>query len=227
MSGFHNSMNRVIITHGPGFEPIDEARRITNFSTGHLGTKLAESFASSGFPVIALRGVLATYPMASYPVETIPFTTNGNLIQKLKEIGDPDAVGWVFHLAALCDFAVSQILDDAGTPLNQAKIPTRNGGITLRLEPSIKVLPHLPHMFPKAQVVGWKYELNGAKADALQAAHQQIQGIQSAACVVNGSAYGPGFGFVLPDGNYQHLPDADALADWLVSWCTNHHNNRN
>jgi len=34
---------KVIITCGPSYEPIDEVRRLTNFSTGELGVQLSDS----------------------------------------------------------------------------------------------------------------------------------------------------------------------------------------
>ncbi|HVY71907.1 MAG TPA: phosphopantothenoylcysteine decarboxylase, partial [Verrucomicrobiae bacterium] len=36
---------KVIVTCGPSYEPIDEVRRLTNFSTGELGVLLAEELA--------------------------------------------------------------------------------------------------------------------------------------------------------------------------------------
>ena len=45
-------------------------------------------------------------------------------------------------------------------------------------------------------IVGWKYELDGSRADAIARARKQIQFPSTDACVVNGSAYGEGFGFL-------------------------------
>lgn len=40
---------KVIVTFGPAYEPVDEVRRITNFSTGELGSTL--SAASFGWAI--------------------------------------------------------------------------------------------------------------------------------------------------------------------------------
>lgn len=207
---------RAILTHGPGYEPIDDARRITNFSTGKLGTYLAEYLAGKGFEVTALRGELATAPAAGEPVETIAFSTNEDLLEKLKSIPESGSVDLVLHLAALCDFGVSKVTNDKGEELNQSKIPTRDGGIILQLAPSIKVLPQLKGIFPGARIVGWKYELNGDDSSAVEAGLRQVRSILSDGCVVNGRAYGDGFGFVDSGGHCHHLADSEALAEWLV-----------
>lgn len=210
-------MKRVIITHGPGYEPIDEARRITNISTGKLGTALAEKFAAAGFQVTAFRGSLATFPQAAPPVETIEFTTNDDLVEKLNRVPSTESVIAVFHAAALCDYRVKEIQSAASDNLDFRKIPSSEGSLNLVLEPTTKVLPKLGSLFPNADIIGWKYELNGGKNEAVAAGLKQINGVQSAGCVVNGKAYGEGFGFLHPSGKIIHLNNADELADWLVS----------
>lgn len=216
-------MKRVIITHGPGFEPIDEARRITNISTGRLGTVLAEKCAEAGLNVLAMRGDLATYPQASGKITTIPFTTNADLLGKLSKIDSPESIDCVFHAAALCDYKVAEISSDSQKKLNFNKIPSSEGKISLILEPSIKVLPQLPDLFPNARIVGWKYELNGEPSDAIQAGINQINKVGSDACIVNGKAYGEGFGFLKPDRQLEHFNNLEQLADSLVSWTLSEH----
>ena len=53
---------KVIVTAGPSYEPIDQVRRLTNFSTGELGLRLADALAQAGCEVWCLRGVSAVYP---------------------------------------------------------------------------------------------------------------------------------------------------------------------
>ncbi len=212
-------MKRVIITHGPGYEPIDQVRRITNFSTGSLGSLLAARFASAGFEVHAFRGELATAPSAPAPVHTIPFSTNADLLAKLEEHGAKGPVGWVFHVAALCDFCVDSVTDENGSALDQAKIPTRDGSISMILKPSIKILPQMRRIFPAARIVGWKYELNGDRNSALEAGRRQLREAGVDACVINGRAWGDGFGFMDAPDSCVHIGNSQALADSLVSWC--------
>ena len=50
-----------IVTAGPTFEPLDDVRRLTNFSTGRLGTELANFLAAHGHQVTLLIGESATY----------------------------------------------------------------------------------------------------------------------------------------------------------------------
>ena len=51
-----------IVTAGPTFEPLDDVRRLTNFSTGRLGTELANFLTARGHHVTLLIGESATWP---------------------------------------------------------------------------------------------------------------------------------------------------------------------
>ena len=50
-----------IVTAGPTYEPIDQVRRLTNHSTGQLGTGLAKRLAANGHEVTLLRSRSATH----------------------------------------------------------------------------------------------------------------------------------------------------------------------
>jgi len=200
----------IIITCGPSYEPIDQVRRITNFSTGRLGITLANAFIDAGHAVQCLKGEQATDP-TPLKINATPFSTNDDLLQKLKTLST-ERIDAIFHAAALCDFK----------PIAQSthkKIPTNQGNLTIQLEPTTKVLPRLRPLFPKAKIVGWKYELDGSRNDALQKAFAQIQSAHTNACVLNGAAYGDGFGFC-EKGEVQHVPDLDSLCTHLINWTT-------
>lgn len=211
----------VIVTAGPSYEPIDEVRRLTNFSTGELGVLLSNQFAAAGFTVDCLRGVAATHPAPLAGCRHLPFTTNDDLLQRLTGLSREKPIDAVFHAAALCDFKVLEVQADSGATVSSAKIDSRGGELTLRLGPAAKVIGKLCGLFPQAALVGWKYELNGARADALSRARRQMEENRTDACVLNGRAWGGGFGFCTPDGNVRALDDKSALASFLVQWLKN------
>ena len=95
---------RIIITTGPSYAPLDEVRRLSNFSTGELGTLLAEGFAAGGHRVLCLRGEASTFSAPFWGVEVAPFTTNDDLQSRLERIVAREEVNFIFHAAALCDF---------------------------------------------------------------------------------------------------------------------------
>ena len=208
-----------IVTAGPTYEPLDEVRRLTNFSTGRLGTELANFLAARGHKVILLVGESATYAGERRAQRVEPFTTTADLRHKLKAVS-AKKVDAIFHAAAVGDFAFGKIFmpNESGklTEIKSAKkISTRSGKLLVELVPTPKILAELRGWFPRTRIVGWKFEADGARADALSAAKRQITECSTDLCVANGPAYGEGFGLVARDGKTAHLASAPLLFEAL------------
>lgn len=203
---------RIFLTCGPSYEPIDEVRRITNFSTGTLGMHLARALAAVGHEVTCFRGVGATTTEPFGDAEVIPFFTNDDLLARLEGIEGREDAGAFLHVAALADFKVLRADD------GERKLSSRAGEVTLTLIPAGKVIAQLRGLFPNAKIAGWKYELDGTRAESLAKGAQQIAENRTDLCVVNGAAYGQGFGIVRAGQELVALPDADALVVWFTTW---------
>ena len=205
-------MPLALVTCGPAYEPIDEVRRITNQSTGELGSILSETLLRADFDVLCLRGEMSTYS-SPREVRVVPFTTNASLLALLERV--PTQPAAVFHAAALCDFLVHEI---EGTH-RQRKIRSNVSELRLILRPAEKLLPRLRSLFPEAIIVGWKYELNGSREDAAARARDQIVSSRTDACVVNGTSYGAGFGFLIRGTEKaRHLETKIELCRFLSQW---------
>jgi phosphopantothenoylcysteine decarboxylase/phosphopantothenate--cysteine ligase len=202
---------RIIVTCGPSYEPIDEARRITNFSTGELGARLSNRLTSAGYRVVCFRGEMATWRGAVKADQVVSFSTNDDLFAKLRKVALAGEAKAVFHTAALADFRVQR---DG----KERKISSRCEELKLTLYPATRVIAQLRLLFPKAVLVGWKYELDGTREDALAKGCLQIVQNRTDACVVNGAAYGSGFGVVKSEGEPSHCQNKVQLCDWLATW---------
>ena len=211
---------RVLVTLGPSWEPLDGARRITNMSTGRLGTTLSTAFASAGWEVVCLRGEGATHPAPAEGTEVRPFATNDDLAEILARLATGPRFDAIFHAAALCDYRIASVRDAAGTDLRSPKISTRDGRLVLELEPATKILPKLRGWFPEARIVGWKYELAGSREDAFGKARRQLHECRTDACVLNGAAHGEGYTVCHADGRRSTAPDAASLARRLMDVAT-------
>jgi phosphopantothenoylcysteine decarboxylase/phosphopantothenate--cysteine ligase len=212
---------KVIVTCGPSYEPIDEVRRITNFSTGELGVQLSQALARAGCEVFTFKGSGATYPDPDEPCRLSRFDTNDDLLKLLTQASALREVAAVFHVAALCDYQVSRVEDDQGRDCGSSKIASRSGALTLHLEPATKVIGKMRELFPASMLVGWKYELVGTRNDALAKAARQIDENGTDACVLNGRAFGPGFVFCQQESPLQVFSDKAGLVRFLIAWLEN------
>ena len=208
---------RVIVTCGPSFEPIDGVRRLSNFSTGELGLLLSAALSHAGHEVICLKGEGAVSRVDPGGARVDSFSTNATLLERLRELG-ANGAGAVFHAAALCDYQVETARTSNGVQMTAKKIPSRAGKLTLTLIPALKLLPELRGIFPSTKIVGWKYELDGTRDDAETKAREQIATCGTDACVVNGAAWGAGFGFFEPGRGIVPFADKPALCSFLTQW---------
>jgi phosphopantothenoylcysteine decarboxylase/phosphopantothenate--cysteine ligase len=160
-----------VVTAGPTYEPLDEVRRLTNFSTGKLGSDLANYLTEQGHDVVLLVGYYATHrgELKARTVET--FTTTADLRARLEALSTQGGVGAVFHAAAVSDFTFGGAWERNETgeliPCKERKISTRKGPLLAELKPTPKIIGHLRGWFPQAQLVGWKYELDGDRRSSL------------------------------------------------------------
>jgi phosphopantothenoylcysteine decarboxylase/phosphopantothenate--cysteine ligase len=206
-----------VVTAGPTYESLDEVRRLTNFSTGRLGTELAGYLSAHGHDVTLLIGELATYRGERQARKVETFTTTKDLHARLKKLSG-EAPDGVFHAAAVSDFTFGKVWRRAeGGGLDEVKsgkISTGAGTLLAELVPTPKIIAELRGWFPRARLTGWKYEVEGGRAGVIALGEQQMAKCLTDACVVNGRAYGDGFG-LLAGGKCLHLADAAALFEAL------------
>jgi phosphopantothenoylcysteine synthetase/decarboxylase len=207
-----------LVTAGPTYEPLDGARRLTNFSTGQLGTELANFLVAHGHEVTLLIGEQSSYRGERRAQHVGTFTTTASLRSKLQALAGK-SVGAVFHAAAVSDFSFGKVWTRTSqgelTEVKSGKISTRHGSLLAELLPTEKIITHLRDWFPNARLTGWKYEVDGERAGVIRSAETQIAECRTNACVANGPAYGDGFGLVTGNGACTHIADREKLFEAL------------
>ena len=214
---------RCLVTAGPTFEPLDEVRRFTNFSTGRLGLGLAAFLTRRGCDVHLLLSETATASPVPGEVGAIErFTTGADLAERLSR-GSARPVGAVFHAAAVADFCVGQVaeLGPKGElkSVQSRKHTTRQGALWVQLVPTPKILARLRTWFPQAKLIGWKYEVEGNREQAVGRGRDQLRENATDACVVNGPACGPGYIVLDVDGHSPHCATSAELYERLARLC--------
>ena len=142
------------------------------------------------------------------------FSTTADLRERLQALS-LQPVDAVFHAAAVSDFRFGKIWIRAATgdltEIHAGKIPTCQGPLLAELLPTPKIIAELRGWYPRARLVGWKFEVDGGRDAVIASAERQIAECRTEACVANGPAYGPGFGLVTGTENCHHLPDVISL----------------
>ena len=204
---------RVVITGGPSSEPVDKVRVITNRSTGKLAVTLADCFGRAGHQVTLFLGQGAIFRQTG----AIAFERNEDLDALLEGVEEPARVDLVLHAAALSDFGVEHV-SEQGACSTASKIASDARSLELRLVPKPKLIGKLRGLFPSAFIVGWKLEFEGDRADTIREAKKQIRENHTDACIVNGPAFGAGFGFCLMEGLTHSIATRRELAEFLLQF---------
>lgn len=209
---------RCIVTAGPTWEPLDGARRLTNFSTGSLGGTLANHLAFRGHDVLLLLGEGAVWRSPIAAIQVRSFSTTASLASELESNATSERLA-VFHAAAVSDFKVvgTSIRMESGglKPIESGKFSTRSGNLWVELTPTPKVISRLREWFPFGFLIGWKYEVDGGLEGVAAAGREQMTRTRVDHCVLNGPAYGAGFGVLNHDGSIQHLIGRPELLELL------------
>ncbi len=209
---------KCIVTAGPTFEPLDQVRRLTNFSTGRLGSELVNFLTGRGHEVTLFIGQQASWRGERRAQRVEAFTTTADLARRLQAAA-AEPVQAIFHAAAVSDFGFGKVWCRANAgelkELRGGKLSTREGTLLAELVPTPKIIASLRDWFPATRLVGWKYEVEGNRTAVVSAAQKQISACRTNGCVANGPAYGSGFGLVKAGSEYEHLDDISTLFEAL------------
>jgi phosphopantothenoylcysteine decarboxylase / phosphopantothenate---cysteine ligase len=138
----------ILISSGPTREPIDPVRFISNYSSGYMGSCLAEEAIRRGHKVVVVSGP-SEYALPKRS-RCIKIQTARQMQSALKgQIKSADAI---IMAAAVCDFYPEKI--------RKAKI-SRKGNLSLRLKATPDILASLPRK-PGQVFAGFALETQNA-----------------------------------------------------------------
>lgn len=212
---------RCIVTAGGTFESLDLVRRLTNASTGQLGSTLAGFLAARGHGVTLFRSQSASAPMPPAAVVVEGFGSTTDLASRFLATATDERIA-IFHAAAVSDFTVGltyrRVGEDGGglRAVCSSKFSTREGNLLVELRPTPKLLPGLREWYPRAMIAGWKFEVEGGREEALEAGRRQLTEAKTDVCIVNGPAHGPGYSVLSASGAIEVAVDAAALLQLLA-----------
>ena len=133
---------KVLITSGGTSEPIDDARVITNRSSGKMGLALAQMAYQYGADVTLVHAQNSA--TSHLPIRQKPYTSVTELLSLLEtELLKTDIV---IHAAAVSDFTV----DRAGEKLDSTI------SHTITLSPTKKIINEIKNINPNVVLIGFK-----------------------------------------------------------------------
>ncbi len=140
---------RILITAGPTWIAIDQARVISNIASGETGFILAKKFKKAGFLVTLLLG--PGYYNDKIPgIKIIPFKFYEQLAKLLKKELTKYKYSAIIHTAAVADYKPKKV-----TP---GKISSHLKKLRIDLIPTEKLINNFKKYSENLLVIGFKFE---------------------------------------------------------------------
>ncbi|MCL2406026.1 MAG: phosphopantothenate--cysteine ligase [Defluviitaleaceae bacterium] len=191
----------VLVTAGGTSEAIDSIRSITNYSTGRLGSTIADVFASNNAAVTYVYGTGANMP-SSKNINPIPIVNVQELTSTIEGLLENHKYDCIIHSMAVSDFTpqaymtlddivaniaaaistqpqqelastIKQAILASRQPLSQGKISSQTQNLMLCLQPTTKVIKLIKSKQPETILVGFKL-LSSATEGQLQQAASEV-----------------------------------------------------
>ena len=143
---------KIIVTSGPTRAYIDEIRYISNYSTGKLGSLVAEKLARKGIKISFIYGKGSLTPK-SKNVKLFEIETVQDLMKEIKK--EFKGAGAVVHAMAVLDYEPAKFI--------HAKVKSDKPGWTVKFKRTPKVIGMIKKLNPKAQLIGFKLEYKAGK----------------------------------------------------------------
>lgn len=198
---------RILITAGPVWVAIDQARVISNLATGETGFILADRFKKLGAKVTLLLGS-GNFCGCQTGIKVTRFKYFSELARLLDEELKSQKFAAVIHAAAVADYQPKEII--------HRKVSSLRKGWKINLVPTKKLINSLKIYQPDLFTVGFKFEPNANK-DKLIAKGKMLLIAARLNLVVANSNKNKGYQSYILDGLHKYGPflNKTKMADYL------------
>lgn len=178
-------MKQVLITAGGTSEYIDTVRKITNSSSGKLGSIIADTFGSDVF-VHYVCSQKAVLPKRKDGIKVYPVVTTEDVLTTVSGILKNNPIDWMIHSMAISDYTVDyvtnahmlysfleenglseeNIIHNKNTYNRNEKIASSEDDVIIKLKKTPKIIGKIKEISPATHLIGFKL-LSGVSEEEL------------------------------------------------------------
>lgn len=185
---------KVLITAGGTTEKIDNVRGITNFSTGRLGSLIANEFNQSfDTEIIYIHGVGAHLP-EDPKIRLLPVESTQDLLETMETVLTNESIDLVIHSMAISDYysvgtatteEITQLcVTDSPLSLKsfwstfknrkEEKISSKSDDLVVHMKKNPKVISKIKEWSPATHLIGFKLLVNVSEEQLVNVAKQTL-----------------------------------------------------
>lgn len=167
---------RILVTAGSTIEYLDPIRVITNPSSGKMGSIIAEEASKMGATTTLIIGH-STYNPTDGISKKIEIKTTHDMHNAIVNEMRNTKYHILVHAAAVTDYFPEVV--------NIKKLPSREGKITVKLIPTIKIIDRIKEIDNEILLVGFKAEHNRTEQELVEIAFKKLKESKSDIVVAN------------------------------------------
>jgi phosphopantothenate---cysteine ligase (CTP) len=179
---------KILITSGGTLEKWDEVRGHTNLARGTMGVHLAEAALKRGAEVIYLHGYFAQVPPSHPNLRTQSFMGIDDLSEQIQTLVTSEPIAAVVMTAAVSDWVIDKILDEAGNPLGEHGKLSSDTPPVIHFKKAPKVISSIKSWNPDLLLVGFKLEHNSDVDYLLNRAQMRMETWRADFVIANASS---------------------------------------
>ena len=172
----------ILITAGGTREDIDSVRGIANYSTGQLGSQIANRFIQGGNKVTYICGEGAVFPDPNPCLKVTIIRNVTQLQEKLEQALYSTQYDCVIHSMAVSDYSPYGIasVDELDVQLKDLKltkppsekISSDSSFLVVVLKRQPKIIQRIKEIQPDTILIGFKLLSDGSEEELMQAAYK-------------------------------------------------------
>ena len=183
----------IIITAGGTEEPIDSVRKITNMSTGKLGTVICEQFTSvwdsdyeSTNKIFYICNKHSNLPKHSSHTQLILTTDMQSVKDTMDKLLTEHKIDYVVHSMAVSDYkfesAYTENMDLIDT---STKMQSNNDVVFLKLTKTVKIIDSIKKIQPSTKLISFKLRDSISAEKLISIGQDQLKRTNSSLVIAN------------------------------------------
>ena len=185
----------ILITAGGTREDIDTVRGITNYSTGRLGSLVADCFLENNCKVTYIYAEGANLPKntSEYHFTKIQIRSTAQLLEKMEQVLSETSFNAVIHSMAVSDYAPHAVMpfgmeeqrEFNGFNEIKGKISSNAPYLVMILQQQPKVIARIKVIQPETLLVGFKLLSGVGEEELIQAGLKVLEKNQCEYVIAN------------------------------------------
>jgi len=221
----------IIITAGGTQESIDSVRKITNMSTGKLGTVISKQFTKVWDKVLNNTNKIfyicnkdSILPPHNSAIELVLTTDMESVKEVVNQLLTEHTIDYFIHSMAVSDYKVEGAYKmDLSSIDTTTKMQSNNDEIYLKLIKTVKIIDSIKQLQPNIELISFKLRDRVTEQELIEIGTDQLHRTNSSLVIANDLQYirqGNHIAFAITNNSVTKLISKKSIASFVYKYCS-------